>query len=646
MPSNNLLKKVNDMVNSTNKQKILEKNRVESERKNFILGIGKDIISALKPTLEMIARSSASNMKAMQNSINSIKIPQPQINVDVPDIKVPKPEVNVRVPDIKIPDLNMPKEMDIKGFIGLMGYDRGLLSDPLPVQLRDASGNPIDLLKNLTTIVSGGGGGGKTDHFTIKGFGQSAFAEFMNPDGRVKVEMPAGGSGLTDIELRASSVPVAQASGAVWSTEVTGQFGTTYSDDSMINGDNRLRVSLETGGSGLTDLELRASSVPVAQASGASWSVSVNDMFRTTVASNLINADDRLRVSLETGGSGLTDNELRASSVPVAQASGASWSTLVMGSFGTLFTTDDMVNSDNRLRVSLETGGSGLTDAELRASRLDVLQVSGSVDSVVVNNVLSSVSATIIDSSGVGYSGSNPVPVSGTVAVSGITASVGATILDGDGLMKETWVISDITASAKCALIDSTGEQYSGSNPVPISGAVTVNGALNSILATGVTLHDVADDGDAPLKVGGVAMQTNPTAVADGDRVRFTADDLGRQITRPVQVRDLIKTAYVALATGSAFGTETTLLASGATAFLDLIYMMGTNDSDASVDIDFRASTGGTVCKTLTIPSGGTAGVSLQIPYPAPFADHTWTIDAPDISGTNVTITALFSKEV
>ena len=841
------------------------------------------VIANLQPILNEIANNTKLNKEELIQALSQIKIdapavpkaqvdvhipeikvPTPQVTVNVPkidtpiippikipEIKVPKPEITVKVPPIKIPDLKWPEgEMDIKGFVNLMGYDRGLLENPLPVQIRDANGNPVDLFKGLSTVIAGSGG--KADYFTIKGFSQSAFAEIMNADGEVKVAgtftasapattfaiignnelLPYNGDNPLPVVFGASAtqavnivdssgigysgsnpVPVTITSGATATSAVVvvDSTGIPYGGDNPLNVDGTVAVSGITGSVGATILNgeglardswlisditnsVKASLVDSTgiQYSGSNpFSVTAYDIFKTTVATNLINADDRLRVSLETGGSGLTDAELRASSVPVAQISDAIWSTQVTGSFGTLFSTADMVNSDNRLRVSLETGGSGLTDAELRASSVPTEQVSGSIWSVYVTGGGGATSVSILNADGT-YR--DTFPVEGTVAVSGITGSVGATILNGEGLARDSWLISDITASVKATLIDSGGVGYSGSNPVPttivsgsitstgayllnaeglyrgtipvegtitanlsatdnavldtidavldtinaklvtgtdigdvtinnasgasavniqdggntitvdgtvavsgvtasigasilgsdglafgtskpipvtmvtgvsasvnaaiidsagnyrdtfpISGNVNVNGSLNSVLATGTTLHDSADDGDAPLKMGGVAIQDNPTAVAGGDRVKFTADDLGRQLVRPVQARDLIRTAYVSLVSGTAFGTETTLLASGSGAYLDLIYMMGTNSSDVSVDIEFRASTAGTVCQKLTIPGGGTAGVALSVPYPAPFADHTWTIDAPDITGTNVTITALFSKEV
>lgn len=192
--------------------------------------IGKDLANMLTPYLDSIAQETKNNRKdfkdsvtdvlkqmaeenkisrqqlkfaldniKIQNNISDIKVPDfPEINIPTPEVtinpifKVPKPEVTVNfdATRIKIPDVIMPKEMDIRGWVQLMGVD---LQHPLPVQLRDADGKPVNLLENLTSIVGGaGGGGGKRDFFTIKGFNQSAFAEIMNPDGRVKVEMPVG----------------------------------------------------------------------------------------------------------------------------------------------------------------------------------------------------------------------------------------------------------------------------------------------------------------------------------------------------------------------------------------------------------------------------------------------------------------------
>lgn len=328
----------------------------------------------------------------------------------------------------------------------------------------------------------------------------------------------------------------------------------------------------------------------------------------------------------------------------------------------------------------------------------------------IVSGASATSGVNVLDSSGVAYSGSNPLPVTITAGATATTAvqNLNADGDYRDTFPVEgTVAVSGITASVAAAIVDSSGQQYSNVNPmtvkigdgvdtidileegadnynntmnqipvtsfnygfesgtwdrltstggrlniadgggeITVDGTVAVSGVTGSVVAVGVLPSDTLDTGSAPIKTGGIARTANPDSVSGGDIVSSSYDSIGRQIIRPVQVRGLVATAYVAKATGSTFGTETTLLASGAGVYLDLIYVMGTNDSTAAIQVDLRPSTGGTVCKTIEIPAGGTAGVALPVPYPAPFSDHTWTIDLPDVTGTNVTISALFSKEV
>lgn len=139
-----------------------------------------------------------------------------------------------------------------------------------------------------------------------------------------------------------------------------------------------------------------------------------------------------------------------------------------------------------------------------------------------------------------------------------------------------------------------------------------------------------------------VARTTNPSATSDGSAVLASADDLGRTLTRPVQVRDLIATAYLSV-TG---GTETTLLAASAGVFHDLIMLVGSNNSDAAVSVDIRAVTAGNIVHTLRIPANGTAGFAPAVPWPQDAAGNNWTVDGPDETGRTLTFSALFSKEV
>ena len=343
----------------------------------------------------------------------------------------------------------------------------------------------------------------------------------------------------------------------------------------LLNADGRLRVETNDG---------TASIGNVGQVSGAAWSVNVVDAFGSTAVTELLNPDNRLRVSVETGGSGLTDSELRATAVPVSQVSGANWSTEVTNA------------------VTVTASQLDIDDLDYTTDSVSAYQVSGHAWSTVVN--------------------------SGTItAVTGITNSVAA------------------------SLVDSSGVQYSGSNPVPISdagGAITVDGSVavtgitGSIVAVGPVVSDGADVGSAPLKTGGIARQANPTAVSAGDVVSATYDDLGRQVMRPHQVRDMIATAYVSLTNG----TETTLKSGVASTFQDMLYVLCANQSDAAVTVDFRSGTGGAVMLSVEVPANGTAGIAPPSPIPMSSVAQAWTADMPDITGTTVDISALFTREI
>ena len=526
--------------------------RMEDDRRRLMSTIGQDLAKMLQPFLSEVASTAKSNKEGIREAMFEIMgtLNSREVKIDTAPIigaieaafmgiEIPAPKVTVTVPPIRIPDIVMPDMQNMRGFMHLManhhevGYD-----NPLPVVLYDNKGNPLKMFDKVSSVIAGGNSG-KMDFFTIKGFSASAFAELMNPDGRIKVELPTGGGGLTDTELRASSVPVAQASGAIWSTAVVEIFGSTAA--SMLNGDNRLRVAVDTGTSGLTDTELRASSVPVEQVSGSNWSI---------FATNPVNQGD----------------------------------------------------AATALRVVI----AGNSDASVAASQ---------VGTWTISDITASLKAALVDSSGVQYSGSNPVPVTGTVTVASVTATIAA------------------------ANVDSSGVQYSGSNPVPVT---LISGALTSTISVGPTVADVADDGSAPVKRGGIARTANPTAVSGGDIVSASHDDLGRTLVRPVQVRDLTLTAYAQLTTGS----ETTLRAAVAGAYLDLIYLMGANNSDAAVSVDIRAVTGGGVVMTLMIPANGTAGIACPVPLPQQETGNNWTADMGDITGTTVSLTALFSQEV
>lgn len=560
MKPEDLLRKVSDSLGSLSQKKQEEKSQLENERRNLITGIGKDIVDAIAPSLDRVAQQMALTRDEISQAVREIQVASPEIpEIRIPEFNIPEPKVTVNIPETKIPpfpEIRIPENKFPDRFnVGLPDYSN---ERPLPVMMMDTKGRPL--------AFPASGGGGKADFLTIK--------NILNSSGGSVIDESTGAMKITgDIQ-------------------VTAQAGTTISlinrDGEYYNGDNPMPVTFSA-----------ASIQPVSQVSGQAWSVSVNDIYGT-VATNLINPDGRMKVELPTGSSGLTDTELRATAVPVSQVSGVLWSVTAFDIFGTTVTSS-VVNADNRVKV------------EIPATTI-----------TAVTSITNTIAAMNVDSTGVGYSGSNPLPISD---------AGGSLTVDG------TVTVSSVTATIAAMSIDSTGVGYSGSNPMPVLLVANQN---SSTVVVGDTLHDAADTGAAPVKVGGVAMITNPTVVADGDRVNFRADDIGRQLNRPIQVRDLIVTAYVSITSG----TETTLLAASAGLYHDMIMIVGSNNSDAAVSVDIRAVSSGNIINTLRIPANGTAGWTPPVPWPQDATGNNWTVDGPDETGRTLTFSALFSREV
>lgn len=293
-----------------------------------------------------------------------------------------------------------------------------------------------------------------------------------------------------------------------------------------------------------------------------------------------------------------------------------------------------------------------------------------------VTGITNSVASALVDSSGVQYSATNPVSIKvsdGTDTANVRPVGSGAldvSIVDGSGNQITsfgggTQYTDGSTASIPTGTVSmgDTGEEsgnifslstFSGvvssgtlrvvhaSDAVAsVNLATALSSTIDSITAVGDIAHDGVDSGN-PLKIGGKATTTNPTAVASGDRVNAMFDDVGRIVTRSVHVRDLISTARVAITNG----TETTLLAAGGTGvFLDCISIMAANNSTSAVKADFRSVTGGNVEFTLNVPASGTNGIVHAVPWPQGNSNNNWTVDMSDDTH-DIVFTAMFSKEI
>lgn len=718
----------------------------DGEAKGLVQTIGEEIKSQLSPAFKGLAEDMKSEMvSSFKEAVNSIKIDVPEIqapqvtvnvpDIQVPDINVPQPKVTVNVPKADTPIVNVPAP--IVNFPSEMGLKRD--AKPFPVMMVDQVGKPMQF------PISGGVSGGRGDFFTIKDIQNSTGGSIIDNDGNVKVagsfSVTASNSSTQAIDSsgnvynQANPFPVTVVSGGSATTgsalvdssgiqysgsnplpvTFTGSSSTSVSivnsDGTYYNSDNPLPVSFSASGttqvqqvSGAVDsiniLQYGGVAVPtglnettagvfrVVQMTDSISSVSATQAGTWNIATLTGVTNSLAVVALDRDGNPLTTGPIAqgdsatALRVVIAGNSDASVTATQSGTWnvGTVTTVTGITNStqsalidssgvqysgSNPVPITWVSGAGVSTTVNIGDSSGVGYSGSNPLPVYMAGTATATTSVNVVDSTGVAFEGANPFPISGAVTqsgtwnigtvttVTGVTNSLAANIVDSSGVayttsnplpigdaggsltVDGTVTVSSVTNSVSSAITDSSGVQYSGSNPFPVTLANT--GSTQNVLVTG------ASDSFLAYEV----MTTNKTAKSDGADIRAKADDIGRQITRPVQARDLMATAYVSLATGSGFGTETTLLAAGgAGVFHDLIFVLGTNDSDAAVTASLRDVTGGNVVTSIQIPAYATSGVSIPVPYPQGNANNNWTVDLPDLSGTNVTLTALFSKEI
>lgn len=147
------------------------------------------------------------------------------------------------------------------------------------------------------------------------------------------------------------------------------------------------------------------------------------------------------------------------------------------------------------------------------------------------------------------------------------------------------------------------------------------------------------------IKLLGKIRTSLTSAGVGGNFTEFITDKVGRIISYPYQVRDLIATSQAELATLA----EVTLLAGATGTFHDLVEITCANNSGAAVRISLRDNIAGGVVKTFDIPATNTITQTFPIPIPQNEAANSWTIQnaaSGDVSGTTITVSAIFIKNI
>lgn len=692
MNNNDVLKQAKDALDLAIKG--------EQRNKSFMAAIGPAIADALKGALgsqiletmkPFFNKLTDDNAKTNENLIKAIhglnvninpevRIPDIHIpEIKVPTVNVPRPEVTVNVPEIKIPKIEIPATKFPELMKVMMeGIDR---TNPLPVLVVDEMGNPF---------YGGAAGSGGTAGRLV--------AEITDVRGVSLIDNVTNPAQPT---LRTSATVTFPTSSLA--TVLVDSTGVAYSGSNPVPTTASVSLTAATGpGDG-------ASALRVIQAGDTVSSVIVNSGTITTVTgitNTVMVVGDIASGALEDGSSFPVKIGSRFNSTIPTYTDGQRGD-IQMGSRGSLNVTMMAVGSGNALRAnddntdtvaptatsdkltvmarntvydsignthSRQVGGAGVTNV----GTARVVMATDAVSSVVVNSgtittvtgITNSLQSSVIDSSGVQYSGSNPFPMT---VVTSATASLNVALTDSGGVQYSgsnpvpitgnigtVTTVTGITNSLAVANIDSSGIQYSGSNPFPMTVVTSATASLNvamtdsggvqysgsnpvpvSLANTGSTINVNLIGGGNDSAFTFMARTTNPTAVADGADVRPKADKLGRTLTRPIQVRDLIATARANVVNG----TEATLLAAVASTFLDMISVTAANASTNAVTADFRDVSGAGVAFTLTIPANSTAGIVHAVPYPQGEVNSRWTVDLTDDTH-NVTFNALFSKEI
>lgn len=182
----------------------------------------------------------------------------------------------------------------------------------------------------------------------------------------------------------------------------------------------------------------------------------------------------------------------------------------------------------------------------------------------------------------------------------------------------------------------------SNQSAVPVSGTVTANIGTGTAAVAGDVAAAATDSGN-PVKIGGLAKTSNPTAVTDGQRVAAMFDKLGKQIVVGA-IRDLKGVQKTTITSST---SETTIVTAVASTFLDLYGLVIANTSATACNVTIKDATSGTTRAILAVPAGETRGFMMPVDSAIPQAavNNNWTATC-SASVASIEITALVVKNL
>lgn len=150
--------------------------------------------------------------------------------------------------------------------------------------------------------------------------------------------------------------------------------------------------------------------------------------------------------------------------------------------------------------------------------------------------------------------------------------------------------------------------------------------ASGRLIVGGGAAHDAAVTGN-PLLLGMEARTTNPTAVsASGDAVRMIGDTLGRQVTLPYTIPQLIVTG--ATAADITDTTSTQVIAAGGAGIITYITSVEVTNTSATVT-RVNVLDGATIKAFVVVGAAAGSASSMQLTFPIPLrgtANTAWNV--------------------
>lgn len=244
------------------------------------------------------------------------------------------------------------------------------------------------------------------------------------------------------------------------------------------------------------------------------------------------------------------------------------------------------------------------------------------------------------------------IDASGHLQVDIAAASTSLTVSDGGGSItvdnNGTFAVqATLQSNSGVDVGDVTINNASGGSAVNIQdggNSITVDGTVSATSA-GDVAHDSADSGN-PVKVGGKAVSSEPTAVANADRANLITDLVGKLITLPyANPENFVSGAITSSMTGT---TSTSLVAAPGSGLRNYITTIIVSNAHATVGTDVAIQDGSGGTTLLTIPAAavyGGAVINLPVPLRQP-TTNTALFCANVTTGASTKVSAVGYKGV